>query len=192
MKKIILFLISFILGFNFSILTFDPIEYSKEYKTEIYTSIPYKHKVNIINHGNGEVIVNNTNITSFSTFILKRFSNIEISLKPNIGYHIFKAYKNSDDITNIIENNKILLTNINEDLTIEIFFRRDSIKENPIHNILITKSKNIFKSFKSLNKYFSKEVHLKTSDENYSAIFVILTILSLTCILKYIYFFKKK
>lgn len=171
MKKLLLFVLSFILILNISISTFASPEYSQKNKVEIYTTIPYNHKINIINHGNGILFYNNLVILDKASFTCSRFSSIEISIKPPLNYHILKIYRDNLDITNSI---KDISKSLNKDTIIEL------IKNPYLHDY-----------FKYIGRTYKNDILLKTSDDSYSEILIMLIILSLACIIKCIYMGKK-
>lgn len=96
--------------------------------TEVKLSV---HKVTINCDENGSFMVDETTFNNVHNFFVGNAGSIMINITPNIGYQIGKVtYSSSCDV--IFENDKLIISNIYDDININIEFKETSIfKENP-------------------------------------------------------------
>ena len=88
----------------------------------VFEAIP-TYSLDITATGNGSVTYNGTSIRNQSLgFALQEGSSAVISITPDSGYRIASVKVNSKDATSQVANGKLSITNIQQDLNVEVTF----------------------------------------------------------------------
>ena len=89
---------------------------------------PVTYTVKVAYNEGGTVKIENELVESGSSKMVSALTNITVSIVPNTGYHIKSVHLNKKDVTDKIENNKIIITSIDADQELAVVFEADTPK----------------------------------------------------------------
>lgn len=111
---------------------------------ELTTDVPLSVELEVIIYGEGIVRIGDIEITSSSTFDIKRNTRTDVLLMPNSDYAIDTVILNGENISSNIHENSLVLPELDRRSVLEIYFVMKTlipsgggILENPLLPLLI-------------------------------------------------------